>query len=126
VYRPLLPIQITNPHTGVNYKTYGLIDTGADDCAVPASLAQIVGHNLIAGQLKEIRTGNGVTKAYAHTTKIDIFHINDSVNPVFTIHDTPVDFMPNLHCVLLGVENFLSQFILTVDYPNKSFSIQYP
>jgi len=32
--------------------------------------------------------------------------------------------MPNLHCVLLGVKTFLSNFRLTVDYPRQLFSIR--
>jgi hypothetical protein len=42
------------------------------------------------------------------------------------MENTPVDFLPNLNVVLLGASNFLSQFILTIDYPNKKFSIKYP
>ena len=52
IFRPFLPIQIVNPHTGKAYKTFGLIDTGADECAVPASVARIVGHDLQAGKIK--------------------------------------------------------------------------
>jgi hypothetical protein len=37
-----------------------------------------------------------------------------------------VDYMPNLHIPLLGVKSFLSNFILTVDYPNKVFSLTIP
>ena len=43
-----------------------------------------------------------------------------------TIADTPVDFMPNLPVVLLGVANFLSNFVITIDYPSKLFSIKKP
>ena len=45
---------------------------------------------------------------------------------LYTVDDTPIDFMPNLHVVLLGVNSFLSRFVLTIDYPQKRFSIQYP
>lgn len=131
-FRPLLPIEIINPATNLNLNAWGLIDTGADDCALPASYAQILGHNLQAGTLKQIVTGNGVTNAYAHTTRVNIFHY-DKVNNLFdqtkivhTIQDTPVDFMPNLQCILLGVNNFLSGFILTIDYQKQVFSIKYP
>jgi len=34
-------------------KVYGLIDTGADECAFPASFATLLGHNLQAGQVKK-------------------------------------------------------------------------
>lgn len=45
---------------------------------------------------------------------------------LYTITDTPVDFVFNLPIVLLGVNNFLSRFVLTINYPNKSFSIKFP
>ncbi|MBU2623722.1 MAG: hypothetical protein KKD92_15545 [Proteobacteria bacterium] len=41
----------------------------------------------------------------------------------YTIKDTPIDFMPNLHVLLLGVNSFLGKFILNIDYPGKIFSI---
>jgi len=94
----------------------GLIDTGADECALPARYAAILGHNLEAGTVKEINTGNGTTIAYSHTVKIEI--------EGFTVQDTLIDFMPNLHTVLLGTKSFLSNFILTVDYPRRVFSLK--
>jgi len=125
IYRPILPIRIINPHTGGNYRTQGIIDTGADECAIPAAYAPILGHDSQAGQTKTIRTGNGLTVAYAHTTKFEIFH-PETAELLYTMEDTPVDFLPNLNVVLLGVSSFLSRFILTLDYPNKRFSIKYP
>jgi predicted aspartyl protease len=53
-------------------KVYALIDTGADECAFPASFAPLLGHNLQAGQSKKISTGNGITMAYGHITRIEI------------------------------------------------------
>jgi hypothetical protein len=126
IYRPTLPIRIINPHNpGSAYRTIGIIDTGADDCAIPAAYAPLLGHNLQAGMPKKIGTGNGITTAYSHVTKIEIF------NPVtkeiaYTLEDTPIDFLPNLSLSLLGVQNFLSRFVLTIDYPKKTFSIQFP
>ena len=128
ISRPMLPVCIINPHTGKSLCTWALIDTGADECALPAAYAERLGHTLHSGSAKQISTGNGVTNAYAHTTRIDIFQINGSgkVEPaaVYSIPDTPIDFMPNLSTVLLGARNFLAGFILTIDYPNQRFSLQ--
>lgn len=123
--RPILPINIINPHTGLLYSTFGIIDTGADECAIPAGIASILGHNLQTGSTKIIGTGNGETIAFAHTTKFEIFHPS-SFRLIYTIHDTPIDFMPNLHVVLLGVNNFLGKFILNIDYPHEVFSVSFP
>lgn len=125
IYRPILPIIITNPHTGRSLQTFGIIDTGADECAVPAGIAPILGHNLHSGSIKSINTGNGVTLAYSHATKFEILHPATSEH-LYTITNTPVDFMPNLNVVLLGVKTFLSSFELNINYPQKSFSIIKP
>lgn len=119
----MLPIRIVNSHDPSKfYSSYGIIDTGADECAIPAAIAQILGHDLLLGARKDISTGNGNTSAYSHSTKIEIY------DPVaFTlshiIDNTPVDFMINLSVILLGVKNFLSIFQLYIDYPQKTFSI---
>ena len=122
--RPWLPIRITNTATGLSQNTYGLIDTGADECALPASYASLLNHNLQAGVERTIQTGNGLTTAYSHTTSITI--LNFQGEPAITIDETLIDFMPNLHVVLLGVKSFLSKFILTINYPSQTFSIQWP
>ena len=72
VARPILPVVIKNPRTNHEMRTFGLIDTGADECAFPASYASLTGHNLLAGQQREISTGNGKTIAYTHTISIEI------------------------------------------------------
>ena len=125
IYRPILLIRITNTHSQIFHDTYGIIDTGADECAIPAAYAPLLGHNLQAGITKEISTGNGKTVAYSHITKFDIFHPLSGEH-LYTISDTPIDFLPNLNMVLLGVNSFLSKLILKIDYPNKIFSINYP
>lgn len=121
----MLPIRIINPANGAVHRTIGMIDTGADECAIPAIYASMLGHNLSLGKEKQIGTGNGPTISYSHTTTIEIF---DPVTKKlsYTLRETPIDFLPNLTTVLLGARNFLSRFILTIDYPSKTFSIKYP
>jgi predicted aspartyl protease len=116
--RPYLPVTIINPGTQKQVKVYALIDTGADECALPALFAPLLGHNLQAGYHKRISTGNGITTAYSHTTRIII--------EGFSTQDVLVDFLANLNIPLLGVKSFLSNFILTVDYPNKQFFLTLP
>ncbi len=118
VARPYLPVTVINPDTDKHVKIFALIDTGADECALPATFAALLGHNLQAGNPKKISTGNGITTAYGHTTRIKI--------EGFTTQDVVIDFMPNLNIPLLGVKSFLGNFVLTVDYPNKTFSLKLP
>ena len=126
IARPMLPIRITNPITGQSLRVWGLIDTGADECAIPAAYANQLGHNLTAGPTKHIGTGNGMTIAYSHLTRIEIFGNKSNSVIVHTINDTPIDFMPNLGVILLGVRNFMNQFRLIIDYPNQCFSLRNP
>lgn len=114
--RPYLPITIINPENQKIINVYALIDTGADECALPASFAVPLGHNLQSGLQKKINTGNGITTAYSHTVCIKIFG--------FSTENVLIDFMPNLHIPLLDVRSFLNNFSLTIDYPNKNFSIK--
>jgi predicted aspartyl protease len=115
IARPYLPITIINPENQKTINMFALIDTGADECALPASFASPLGHNLQLGYQKRINTGNGITIAYSHTVSIKTFD--------FFTENVLVDFMPNLHIPLLGVKSFLDNFTLKVDYPNKVFSI---
>ena len=115
IARPYLPITIINPENQKEINVYALVDTGADECALPASFASPLGHNLQSGHQKKINTGNGITIAYSHTVCVKTFE--------FSTENVLIDFMPNLHVPLLGVRSFLTGFTLTIDYPNKRFSI---
>lgn len=128
--RPYLPILLKNPDTKKDLFTWGLIDTGADTCAIPASYAEILGHNLLKGKNKQITTGNGTTQSYEHTSEIDIFgfdsnSIINSDKPVLKIKKTVIDYMPNLGVPLLGVNYFLEKYILTINYPHQFFTLEY-
>lgn len=116
IARMWLPVTIINPTSHKSIKVFGLIDTGADECALPALYASQLGHNLQLGKEREINTGNGVTIAYSHTVSVKTFD--------FSTKDTLIDFMPNLHVPLLGVRSFLKHFVLTVDYPRQIFSLK--
>lgn len=98
--RPYLPVTIINPATNMQIRVYALIDTGADECALPASFATILGHNLQAGQPKKISTGNGLTIAYSHITRILV--------EGFSTQDSLVDFMPNLNPTTILAYNILN------------------
>jgi predicted aspartyl protease len=115
IARPYIPITIINPENRREISVFALIDTGADECALSASFAPVLGHNLQAGFQKRISTGNGITIAYGHTVCIKAFG--------YTTENVVIDFMPNLNIPLLGVKNFLNNFILRIDYPNKVVSI---
>jgi hypothetical protein len=113
--RPYLPVTIINPESNKLMNVFAMLDTGADECAFPASFAAPLGHDLQSGYEKKVSTGNGITIAYGHTVNIKAFN--------FTAEKVIIDFMPNLYIPLLGVKSFLSNFIVKIDYPHRSFSI---
>lgn len=116
--RPYLDVVLINPHTGHELEIIGLIDTGADECCIPADLAPLLEHNLKKGKTKEIIGVGGKAIAYTHTIKIKI--------PKFCTAVAPIDFIPGLTTTLLGVKSFLSSFKLTVDYKKQVFSLTKP
>ena len=110
--RTWLSIRIINPANGLIQNTYGLIDTGADECSIPASYASLLGHDLQSGIERKIKTGNGVTTAYSHTATLAI--LNFQGDHVVTIEETLIDFMPNLHIVLLVLLFAFILLLLTI------------
>jgi len=121
--RPWLPVTIINPSNGEAIPTYGLIDTGADECSVPAAFAKDLGHDLYKGKPKEVDTAGGKANTYSHLTTVEIFNPKEN-NIAHKMENIPIDFTEGLNVVLLGVKNFLDQFTLTIEYPKKVFSIK--
>jgi predicted aspartyl protease len=120
--RPYLKVRYINPHTEDNTLAWALIDTGADDCVLPASFAEILGHDLEAGERTMIAGVHGEDVAYRHTTIIKI--PGDLPEDTFSTEETLISFVDNLPQPLLGVRSFLSHFKLTVNFPNMYFSLE--
>jgi predicted aspartyl protease len=123
--RPWLPIRLVNPDNGLDLITVGLIDTGADECSVPAAFAKKLGHNLTAVKPKLITTASGIGRAYPHTTTIEIYDVSIK-NVLHNIPNVTIDYTEDLHVVLLGMKNFLEHFVLEINYPKEVFSIRRP
>ena len=124
--RAYIKIELVNPHSGLKFKTNGIIDTGADKCAIPASLAKELGHDLCAGNERTITTVNGPTEVYEHTTSINVFEfdlIKLEYSDIIALStcETVIDYAPKLKTVLLGYKGFLEHYVFEVDYINKIF-----
>ena len=115
--RPMLEVKYINPHTGKSLPTWALIDSGADNCVLPSSFAEVLGHNLEAGERVDIVGAGGDSFGYKHTMKMEI--------DGFQTEDVMICFLPNLHQPLIGVSSFLSNFKLTIDYPKQRFSLNF-
>ncbi len=121
--RPYLYVNYINPHTGDSLSAWALIDTGADDCVLPAEFAEMLGHDLEAGTLTNIISANGASEAYRHTMKIEIPN-QETGDSLFSTQETMITFIPGLKQPLLGTDSFLCHFRLTVDYPIEQFSLE--
>lgn len=121
--RPFLYVNYINPHTGISFPTWALIDTGADDCVLPAEFAELLGYNLKAGTLTNIISANGSSDAYRHTMRIEIPDQNTG-DPLFSTQETKVTFINGLKQPLLGTDSFLCHFRLTINYPIEQFSLE--
>ena len=132
ITRPMLWIRIFNPdHPEIKPVQFtALVDTGADDCVFPASAAQALGHNLTTVEPKVIHGVNAPALAYPHTSTIEILGIDSIGMPttkvLYTIKGTPIDYLVGCQNFILGTRNFLTNFILKIDYPNQIFSIRNP
>ena len=123
--------KVINPiHPELSVRYSALVDTGADDCVFPAGVAIALGHNLTSVIPKVIHRINSAALAYPHTSTTEMLGKDSDWLPtndvLYTITDTPIDYLAGCQNFLLGAKKFLSNFILTVDYPQKRFSIQNP
>ena len=128
---PILPILITNPHDGSQFRTWGLVDTGAMATVIPGFIARIIGHNVENVAPSSGHGAGGQLTVYPHTCSIEILLIdsNGNVNEnVIAIRIPPrnVGVINGLPGVLLGVNDFLKMYVLRIDYPRKIFSIRHP
>jgi len=128
---PILPIKIINPDNGKAYMTWGLVDTGAFQTAIPGHIAQAIGHNINAVKAMDGYGADGALSIYQHSCSIEIFKMDskgivDINTVVHTISRRRIGVIKDLPFVLLGVREFLKKFVLTVDYPQQQFSIKRP
>lgn len=117
-----LRIRVINPISNVYQDTYGLIDTGASCCAIPGFIAESVGYQINQGRCMACQTGSGITDSFEHNIAIEIFGLNNE--HIHVIGPTQMHVMENLPFVLLGVNQFLENFNLHIDYPGRMFSVK--
>ena len=144
-YRPLLPITIINPENGLDDFAWAIIDTGADRSTVPEYIAKRLYHDIknTKAQCDIVNTVGSCIRVYKHTFSIKIHAMTLSGSnivvgqPVIDIPKMLVDVVPvetenksgekvttGFNQVLLGVDDFLGNYILTIDYPRKMFSLR--
>jgi hypothetical protein len=130
VERPILVVKIVNPQTGLTLDSMGIVDTGADACAIPAGYGRLLGYDIKSGTPKPVGTGKGLTTAYSHLCRLDIYETDSifkgNAKVIYTTSEINIDFMEYLPVILLGVSDFLGQFFVGIDYPSQLFSLRLP
>ncbi len=102
----------------------GLVDTGADTCAMPLSYASLIGHVVENGETGSVITaGSGDIKTVIHTCSFDLL-CPRTKRTLYHLENIKTHFTNNLKCPLIGVSGFLNQFMLTIDYPSNCFSLK--
>lgn len=127
--RPYLPIRITNPLSRKQITWDCLIDTGADTCLFPRSLAEMVGHNLSGKGVKSSITcgveGSAI-RTWRHTFRLELMHPTDGKRSVWRSPRVLVECVEHdAFPPLLGVLDFLRHFRLTIDYKTGITTVQW-
>jgi hypothetical protein len=133
-WRPLLPVEIANPHTQQAVQAYAVVDTGATLCAFPVEHADDIGIALRPEDRFPLESAGNAREAYGSMVTIRVFAILQAVRPdvytppkpVLELVNTRVAFVHGLKGPVLGVQGFLDRYVVTVSYPRYEFSIRVP
>jgi hypothetical protein len=128
---PRLWIRVINPNNHLTTYTTAIVDTGAHDCLFPADWAANRGYDIQSSTAEEIETANGITQAYPHLTDVTILDVLADGQPdkggiLIPLGDIQVRYVKGLREFLLGRATFLDRFILSINYPERKFSIRLP
>jgi hypothetical protein len=133
VAKPVVPVIIVNPENGFDYSTWALIDTGADTTVIPEDIAKTLYHDVRNPRAKRDKTFGigGEVDVYMHTFSIKILFSDpagkiDHNRVAIKIPKRTFAVVPNLHIVILGEQDFLKNYVLTINYPRQIFSIKKP
>ena len=126
---PYLPITIENPLTKNNILWYCLIDSGADSCLFSGSVASILGHNLKGNGVRSQVTmgveGQRV-KTWLHTFSLWLMHPSRPDIAVWKSRKGLFECIEHDECPqLLGVDDFLRNFRVTLDYTAQKTTVQW-
>jgi len=120
IVRPVIPITIKYKTNEI--KTYGLVDSGADDCIFPTEIASELGIIIGRGERKTVGgVIDGVTKPY-------YVHDNITINVGGWDYKTKIGFMKDLSrsmgVGILGQEGFFDKFVIKFDRKKEIVDIK--
>lgn len=116
--RPTIIIEIKNPVNQITCKFIALIDTGADCCVFPASMARLLEIDL--RNSSEIGSTLGIENkkqsTYGHRCIVSLLSPQDRRSVLKVMPETLIKFSDKEFPPLLGTRDFLRYFTLTVRY----------
>lgn len=125
----MIPIRISNPTANKSINAFALIDTGADNCVFPQTIAERTEHNLKGdGVLNYISQGVGEhsVTVYQHTFIIELYAPNKK-NIVWRSEQELIGCLDHDNIPpLLGFNDFVAQFKISFNYSTKTLTIEIP
>jgi hypothetical protein len=127
----LFQIVLYNPHNNFDYKTWAIIDTGADTTVIPEYIAKSLYHDIRNPKVRRDTSFGigGAVEVYMHTFSMEILYSDSAgkIDPnkvVIKIPPKKFPVVPDLHIVILGQNDFLKKYVLIVNYPRYIFSVK--
>jgi hypothetical protein len=119
-------VRLLDPHTGTYVDTFALLDTGADACLFDRATTEKAGHELEGDGVVGSVTGGvgGEAKTYKHTIDLQLFN-GDAARIVWASGPRLFDCIDADIPPLLGVQDFLEMFQVTIDYPGKTIRLDW-
>lgn len=123
IFRPLIPV--TFKHKGLSFKSFALLDSGADYTILPIQVADSLGVALASDLSFQIEGAGG--------QKFTIYKSPETVDHVLSKRgfrdikwSCPVYFSESGSTLLLGQKGFLDRFKVTLDGHSRTASIVSP
>lgn len=130
--KPGLPVILTNPANGFSFGTWALIDTGADNTVIPEFIAKKLYHDIMHKSVQtDLCTGvSGVVKSYYHTFRLKVLGLSRNGKVLSKVaikrNKRLYPVIHGLHQMVIGESDFLKRYVLTINYPKKTFSLKLP
>ena len=123
IRRPLLRLQLQYRQKCIS--TRAIVDSGADSCLFPASIAEQLGV-IIPNQNASVFSGTADTPqiAYYETVKATIWNSDAAVQPIeFNLYAGFCDTLEHVGLGLLGQSGFFSRFTVSLDHSGNFFEV---
>ena len=108
------------------FRTFGLVDSGADISFTPRSIANVLGLDLDAASIKTTQSVSGEFKTYRTTMYLEIIHEKQKVEVGIVTVAVPQEdkLVGDLEkYILIGRRGLFDKYKITFDEANKTISM---